>query len=50
MQNKNNESETSKNIRNKMKKDLDVIKLKITVKLNNSPEKIKDKKDQKLCL
>jgi hypothetical protein len=33
-----------KSISNEMKKDLEVIKLQRTVKLNNSPEKIKDKK------
>jgi hypothetical protein len=35
---------TPKNISKEMKKDLKVIRLQRTVKLNNSPEKIKDKK------
>jgi hypothetical protein len=38
----------SKTISNEMKKDLEVIQLQRTVKLNNSPEKIKQKKRQRI--
>lgn len=41
---KNSKSSSSKNIDIEMKKDLEAVKLQRTVKLNNSPEKIKDKK------